>query len=426
MRGGPKPLGDGFVELLPQAQLSALRAHDLDPAFARATVLAFLTYQYGQQGFDVDKMATETLKVAPDRRVVVAAAGATMGIGMGDFAKAYGVCAKYAPFVPDYTADQCAIEIALSTNSDWDVQEAARAAIRDDPSPIFDPFRVDAANRERTDPEALPGLVDIHRSQLTEVADLGVWLNNAFLLGGSTPVPFFSQEARELAVAEASNRRQDDPRNPWLAIMLIENARFDPTLPAEVPPPSPSTDRLQALHAQTHELWRAALPFGYQSGTFWRVGISADVSLWLEKPAGAIAAIPYVENALVLTNHDAGTISSVFSEYVWAVYDGLEYQDDVPTLYARNQTDAPEEVRCTLARLARMMEYVCQQPQSDGLFCPNRRPGTEVADILLKLQEPNYCPAVAAMSPSELAYTELRPVPGLFDPATYAGPASAP
>ena len=72
-----------------------------------------------------------------------------------------------------------------------------------------------------------------------------------------------------------------------------------------------------------------------------------------------------------------------------------------------------------------MMEYVCQSNTPYTTLCQNFRPGDEVKDILSKLQQPNYCPSVAAMSPSQLAFSELRAIPG-FDPATYAGPATGP
>jgi hypothetical protein len=426
--GGPKPLGDGVQALLPQAQLSALRAHDLDPAFVRASVLAFKTYQYGQHNFLPDDIAAETLSVAPDYRVVVEAATSTQGLYGGDFATAFAICHKYAPHVADYTADECAIEVALTTNTDSGAQQAARAALKDDPSPRFDGLRVAAARSEPIDRGLVPQLILIHKAQLTEVSDLQVWATTGQSLGYSADNLFFVQEARQLAVDEARKRLQDDPRNPWLALMLIENSRYDPNLPAELPPPEPSTERFQALHAIRKELWRAALPFGYQSGAFWRVGVSADVDLLLDKPAGAIAAIPYIENALVLSEHDAGTITSAFMDYVWAIYDGSNYDTPtgIPTLYSRNPVVIPEEVRCTLGRLTRMMEFVCQGNQADQRLCPNYRPGPEIADVLLKLQEePAFCPSVAAMSPSALAYTELRPIPG-FDPATYEGPAAAP
>jgi hypothetical protein len=424
---GPKPLGDGFVDLLPQAQLSALRAHQLDPAFVRASVLAFNTFQYGMHNFAPDEMAAETLAVAPNYRVVVEAATSTQGIYFGDFATAYAVCAKYAPRVADYTADQCAIEVALTTNTGGDAQWAARAAVIQDPSPLFDGLRLDAHMRANSAPQNAEALMKVHAAQLVEVADIDRWLKDAERLGHAVSNTFYREEARQLALTEARKRLLDDPRNPWLALFLIEQVPTDPTLPPLPPPGELSVDRQTAIYEQTSALWRAALPFGYQSGQFWLEGVSADVNLYRDKRAGAIAAIPYVENALILSGHNEYTITELFERYVWFAYDSFNYDrvTDTSSYGTLGRPSPPEEVRCTLGRLARMVEFVCPSDPQYTWICQNGRPGDEVKDILLKLQEPDFCPAVAAMSPSALAYTELRPIPG-FDPATYEGPAAAP
>jgi hypothetical protein len=428
MRGGPKPLGDGFVELLPQAQLSALRAHDLDPAFVRATVLALKTYNYGMSGFSIEDIAEETLKVAPDRRVVVEAATSAHGRDLTDFAKAYATCARYAPYIAGYTADQCAIEVVLTSNSDLEVRQAARDAIMADPSPFYDQFRVKAAIHAALVPEQVATLIAIHNAQITEVSDLADWLSDAQDIGFAANNLFYNEEAQQLAVAEAKKRLQDDPRNPWLALMLIDQVVSDPSLPPDLPPGQVSVERYTAVHEQKKALWRAALPFGYQSGQFWLEGMSADVDLILNKPSGAPAAIPYIENALVLTGHNPHTVITSFERLVWAAYDG-GFAYDRPTDTSSFETDSgdlpPEAVRCTLGRLARMLEYVCTTNTPYTTLCQNNRPGDEVKDVLLKLEEPAYCPSVLAMSPSQLAFTELRAIPG-FDPATYDGPASAP
>jgi hypothetical protein len=426
---GPKPLGDGFVELLPQAQLSALRAHALDPAFVRATLLSLLTFNVGQHGFSPYDVARETLAVAPNYRIVVEVAKAAQGTNRGDFAAAYATCVEYAPYVSGYTSDQCAVEVALTTNTDWELQQAARAAVNTDPSPLFDALRAEAAQYAETQTIDLPEVIAIHNAQVTEAASLATWLDQARWLGAHFDNQFYGDEARALAVAEARKRLLDDPRNPWLALMLIDQAPYDPDLPARVAPPEVSVDRVNAMHAQTSALWRAVLPFGYQSGYFWLAGVQADVELYLGKPVGTIAAIPYVENALILTGHNEYTVINLFQTYVWATYDAWSVDRATGTSgwVSENRPEPPEPVRCTIARLARMMEYTCKSPAADSRgLCVNGKHGDEVQDILLKLQEPTYCPAVLAMSPSELAYTELRAVPGLFDPATYAGPATAP
>jgi hypothetical protein len=391
-----------------------LRAHELDPAFARATVLALMTYQYGQTSFSIDEVVEETLKLAPDEGIIVQAAASTQGLHGGDFSIAYSVCAKYAQFIPDYTADQCAIEVALSAAIAWDVKEAALAALPDFPSSRLDAFRVDAAIRQGGPFDDLPSLIAIHNAQIPQVSDLADWQSRAQKLAYAGSNTFYVEEARALALAEVRKRWRDDPRNPWLALILIDYVQYDPNLPPSPTPSDPrNTDRVVAMYEQTHPLWTAALPYGYQSGRFWLKGLTEDVNLYADKAAGALAAIPYVENALVLSLHDPSVIHAAFSTYVWVGYDGWQYDNETDTSFfvTVGRPEPQPEVRCTLGRLARMMEYVCQNSHGSMPFCTNEQPGDEVKDILLKLQEPTYCPSVAAMSPSELAYTELRAVP---------------
>ncbi|MGL5010614.1 MAG: hypothetical protein ACRC6I_12090 [Paracoccaceae bacterium] len=419
---GPKPLGDGFTERLPEARLSALRAHSLDPAFPRATTIALLIHSLGGGALPIDELTTATLKRAPDAEVIVAAARAIQIINNGDFAKGYAACAAYVTYVPGYTADQCAIEIIMTTNSGWDIRQTASQAILTDPSPHLDPMRIEATLDTPIGAEDPQALVALHNAQIIEAADLAAWLRNAERIGYRYNNLFYIDEARQLALAEGHKRIVDDPRNPWLALMLIENQYYEPVL-AGLKSEDFSAEALKI----TQPVWRAALPFGYQSGTFWIAGASAANDIWTAKPEGLVQALPFMENGLVLSGHSDWAVSTIFDLIVGIGYDGwavIPGTDDSEYVVI-DRPGPPEEVRCMAARLARMMEYVCAGGSPFKTKCDSQRPGDEVKDILLKLESPDYCPAVAAMSPSQLPFTELRAVPG-FDPATYAGPATAP
>jgi hypothetical protein len=380
---------------------AAQRAMVLDRSFSRATDLWLFVAPHNADPAALTDLARKTLEAAPNRNTVIFAATA-----VNDWDLAFQVCAELAPMVPDFAPDSCAIASVFTYNKIGEMPELAARALDANDDPELVQARVRSITwHQREAQYTADEAIAMHVSLLETTSDLKGWLQDGQILGGVYPDSFFAAEAITLAIDELMARLADDPFNPALILFRLTFQDYLDIGTANLPDPGPGGDMA---------LWEGGLQYGYLTEGYWYAGSA----LLVQSGQGAAARLPYLENAAVVSEGSALSLTMLLG----ALGDirGISGLELTHPEYPTPEPDVAHFVaaECPMLRASRLLLATCMMDRNiNADECSDSSQAVLRAQVAVQQAKAgDLCPALATTPLRELVYKDMVAVPGFTPP----------